>query len=70
MKLKRTDDLVLERTFLANERTFLAYLLTFIVFLSSGVAIIKFPMLSKIQIIGYTHSNFSDIIDYGNCLYL
>lgn len=53
MKLKRTDYLALERTFLANERTFLAYFRTFIVFLSSGVAIVKLPMLSEIQIIGY-----------------
>lgn len=40
------------RTELANERTFLAYFRSFIVTLSSGLAILKLDVLSKLHTLG------------------
>jgi len=44
--LGRTDELVMERTRLANERTF-------VVFVSSGFAILKLSALREIEQVGY-----------------
>ena len=51
-KLITRDYLAIERTRLANERTFLAYFRTFIVMLSSGFAIVKLEILHEIEDLG------------------
>lgn len=46
------DWLAIDRTRMANERTFLAYLRTFIVVLSSGVAILRIEVLQDMLDLG------------------
>lgn len=45
--------MTVEMTYLSNERTFLTYIRTFMVLLSSGVALIKWEVLSKYETAGY-----------------
>ena len=45
--------MTVEMTYLSNERTFLTYLRTFMVLLSSGVALVKWEVLSKYEKVGY-----------------